>query len=420
MYTFHLFDIIERKYSKQITKHLRKQKDFKECNDLEIYYWSDKNSKSILQDYYPFPKRSIIEKKYLYILFPSITIPSFFSGSIDKFIKNDSENIVYYLKPSGRYIGGMGKDIIISNDPYYLYDILKGNKNVSYIIQKEIIPKLINGYKYDIRVYALIVYNNYISYVYIYPGILRLCKEKYKNGSIDVNKQITVTGDFILMENINKEIKYFIYLTLLNIKPQKNKVGYQYLGYDIIEDINGKYHLIEINVQPCLERIKYSIINEFSKKVARPITTNQGYEPFMSSTYDINLSELNLSHLDSLYRITKNIDVMKFIGNLKPWTYEKTKRFIEYENNEDYYIQSIILNKKLIGIIGRHTKDKLMIFLDPKYTGKGIGKKALHLFISIVQCPLYADVLKNNNKSIRFFKNYSKIEKENIFRFIIC
>lgn len=406
MYTFHKYEDVARKYSKQIEEHLRKQKDFVEKNGLDLYYWSDKNSKSVLQDYYPFSKVSMVDKIYLPKLFPTLSIPN---------VKpNEATNGVYFLKPSSKFIGN-SNGILISKDLKKLVDYAKNSEGV-YIIQKEIKPDLINGFKYDIRIYVLIVYNNSILYIYIYPGILRFCKDKYIYGSTEVDRQITIYGDFKEMTSIDEGIKYILYKTLLHLKPQSSRVGYQYLGYDIIKDHKGNYHLIEINIQPSLERIKYKIIEDFSKLVARPIKTEQGYEPFMSTNGSIILSELNMSHLDSLCEITSDINVMKYIGNLQIWSRQKTQRFIQYGNNKDYYYLAILSHNLFIGIIGRN-HNKLTIYLSPKYFGQGLGKQALQLFLKLVTIDLQADVLLCNTRSVNLFKPYRAEYLPNIIRY---
>jgi hypothetical protein len=418
-HTFHKFNDTDRKYSKYIAEHLRKQKDFKEENNLDKYFWSDKNTKSVLQDYYPYNVTSIVDKQCLYLLFPELIPPTYTkynTNTFKSFIKNDS-NVVYYLKPSSKYIGH-ANGIKISKNPIELCEIFKKEKNI--IIQKEVKPKLIDGYKYDIRVYVLIVYNKNIVHIYIYPGILRFCKKKYTSGSTDIDEQITIHGKFEKMTSTNNEIKTIIYLTSLTYIPQSSTVGYQYLGYDIIIDENNKYYLLEVNIQPSLERIHYSIIKDFSKLIARPILTNKGYFPFISSNGEVLLSDLNITQLSDLYQITKNHNIMKYIGNLKIWDLEKTKRFIEYDNNKDYYNKAIVLQstKKLIGIIGKH-KNKLTIYFNENCIGKGYGKQALELFLFSTEGKLEADVLENNNYSLQFFKKYSSTKINNIYRFNI-
>jgi len=189
---------------------------------------------------------------------------------------------------------------------------------------------------------------------------------------------------------------------------------------------SNKYYLLEVNIQPSLTRINYKIdlLQDFVKLVVEPVlSTNKGYRPFMSMTHDIILVEPNMSHLQELYNITKNIEIMQYIGNLKPWSYEKTKRFIEYGPSENYYYKAIILGSKLQGIIGMY-KDKttyynLTIFLNN--SGQGIGTKALSLFLLTIDVSiLYADVLNSNEKSIKFFmKKYPYKIINNIHRFTI-
>lgn len=129
-----------------------------------------------------------------------------------------------------------------------------------------------------------------------------------------------------------------------------------------------------------------------------------------------------MSHLNDLYEITRNKEVMKYIGNLKPWSYDKTKRFINYGNSDDYYYNGIFIDEynryKLIGVIGKHN-DKLTIYINPKYHHRGYGKKALQLFMNNVTSKLYADVLKNNKASIALFIRYPYIELDNIYRFTL-
>lgn len=135
----------------------------------------------------------------------------------------------------------------------------------------------------------------------------------------------------------------------------------------------------------------------------------------------------NISHLNDLYNITRDESIMQYIGNLKPWTYEKTKRFIEYGPSDNYYYKAIIVNNKLIGIIGIY-KNKtyyynLTIFLGKDNICKGIGKKALNLFLLQIgkKYQIFADVLDINLRSINFFKNlgYNYIIMDNIYRFKI-
>jgi RimJ/RimL family protein N-acetyltransferase len=405
--TFHKFEDTINNYSKQIEDNLKSQDNFLKCNNLENYYWSDKNNKSVLKDYYPFTNESMINKIYLSKIYPNITIPNAISSNKDT---------IFFLK---YYTNSKKKsnNIKISNEYNKLINYAKKNKE-KFIIQKEIKPNLLDGYKYTIRVYTLIVFNSNFVYIYIYPGLLYLCKEKYIEGSINIDRQIPSYEKFIEMNHINSSIKEILYYTSLDFKPQTKIVGYQYLGYDLIQDDFGVYYLIKINNQPCLKDINYKIINDFSKLVANAIPIDKGYEPFISTDGIILLSELNMTHLNDLYDITKDIDTMKYIGNKKPWTLEKTKKFIESKNDKEYFYNGIILNKKIIGIIGRHN-EFLTIYINKHYIGKGYGKKALSLFINITDRSLIADVLKYNNNSRQLFKSFNFKELDNVYRYYV-
>ena len=291
---------------------------------------------------------------------------------------------------------------------------------------------LINDFKFDIRTYVLIVYNRNVMHVYYNYGIIRYCKDIYIEGSTDPNRQITIHGNYeYVIDNETLEpylsgIKDIIYQTLLDMKLP-DETGYQYLGYDIIISKAKMLYLLEINIQPSLKRVNFDIdiLRYFTKLVVRPVlTTDKGYRPFMSNNKDVVLAEPNISHLEDLYAITKDKEVMQYIGNLKPWSYEKTKRFIEYGPSENYYYKAIIVDNVLQGIIGMY-KNKtihynLTIFLGIDSTGKGIGSHALKLFLLTIEThKLFADVLNTNERSINFFKKlgYTYMTMNNIHRF---
>jgi RimJ/RimL family protein N-acetyltransferase len=433
-YTFYKYENTDRKYSEFIEKILEQDPDFKKGKSGEIVDWSDKNSKSRVKDYYPFYKISMVDKKYLPMLFPKIIPNTYVDGDFNDFVKK-SKRSVFFLKPADKYIGG-SNGIEISNDPYVLYEKFVKDK---YVIQEEIEPMLINGFKFDIRSYVLIVYNKSYFHVYYNYGIIRYCKEPYVENSTNLDNQISIHGkyeyviDNKLLDPYLIEIKNIIYLTLLDLKIP-NEMGYQYLGYDIMISKSGIPYLIEVNIQPSLKRVNYNIdiINHFNNLVVKSVlTTNKGYRPFISKTYMFNkvlltLVEPNLKHLDELYSITKNYNIMQYIGNLKIWSYEKTKKFIEYGPSNDYYYKIIIINNKVMGVIGMYrNKTKyynLTIFLGKKNSRKGIGSAALKLFLLTIEIKqLFADVLNNNIQSINFFKKlgYSFIIMNNIHRFKI-
>ena len=89
IYKYHKFNDTNRKYSKFIELHLKNQDDFIEDLESKIVDWSDKNSISRVKDYYPYPKISIIDKKYLAVF-----------GIYDRlYRRTDNFNIVFFENP---------------------------------------------------------------------------------------------------------------------------------------------------------------------------------------------------------------------------------------------------------------------------------------------------------------------------------
>lgn len=125
----------------------------------------------------------------------------------------------------------------------------------------------------------------------------------------------------------------------------------------------------------------------------------------MSVPNIIKLEKLHTDDFDSLYEITSNPDVTKYIGDSKPWTSEKTKRFIKYcieddkkpDKIRDWFTYKITYNGQLAGIIEfkaskfffhvLSAKDKVLykndviltIYINPKFQGKGIARAGIDL-----------------------------------------
>lgn len=112
---------------------------------------------------------------------------------------------------------------------------------------------------------------------------------------------------------------------------------------------------------------------------------------------------------------------MKNIGNLREWSLDKTRKFIEYGNSENYIYYGIV--HKLIGIIRIYKHDSyynLTIFTNKKYVHSGYSSKALVSFLKKMKNrPI--DVLSSNKASINFFTRHSQgvVNKGRIYRLII-
>lgn len=156
-----------------------------------------------------------------------------------------------------------------------------------------------------------------------------------------------------------------------------------------------------------------------------------------------------ITNLDekSIYQIVKNSLVMKYVGNRKPWTLSKVKKFISYNIEEDklnlkdirnYYSFKIIDSNKpkfILGIIEFHlfpelsisnnrynkyeNKYFLTIYLHAKSQGKGIGKKSINLLIKKIKVlkpelkQIFSMVDINNEKMNKFSEkhNFKLVDK---------
>lgn len=125
----------------------------------------------------------------------------------------------------------------------------------------------------------------------------------------------------------------------------------------------------------------------------------------------VKLEKINTSDFDALLEITSNSEVTKYIGDSKPWTPEKTKKFIEYcvaddkkpDNTRDWFTYKITYNGLFAGIIEFKTIDKfihsmkphdrakykndviLTIFVNPKLHGQGIAGSAINLLLGEIR-----------------------------------
>ena len=127
-------------------------------------------------------------------------------SDLENDIDSDEENINYvisnkYLKNEGRFVkkplsGSQGKGIEIVDN--FENCFIEGDNLIiddRYIFQEEIIPKLIKGYKFDIRYFAVIViFSDKIEIKHIPYAMVRLCSKKYSLQNEDLYSNLTNTS----------------------------------------------------------------------------------------------------------------------------------------------------------------------------------------------------------------------------------
>lgn len=135
----------------------------------------------------------------------------------------------------------------------------------NYIIQKEIVPFLIDEKKNDLRIFYLIVFYDGILYFYLSKdAMVKISGEKYEKNCIDKSKQITnnISSGNYHSNKLLSETKYYniclgkltyLFHKLSNkLVPlfkdfKSNKLEYQICGADVIFDNLLNPYLLELN-----------------------------------------------------------------------------------------------------------------------------------------------------------------------------
>lgn len=138
----------------------------------------------------------------------------------------------------------------------------------------------------------------------------------------------------------------------------------------------------------------------------------------------VPLTKINTKQLVQLAMITKDKEIMKYIGRGNTWSIADIKQFIKDETLESkkqptkrqYYTFIMVCNNDVVGFIaGRKNKNLLpkdaspydlllRMFISRKHSGKGFGKLIIKLFISY-----YSRILRTSksSKSIKSIKSSS-------------
>jgi len=184
----------------------------------------------------------------------------------------------WFLKGNKNYGGNA---VYLMNSMEELKANIKPNK--TYILQKEVIPKLLDGNKFDMRWYIVVKSIGKDKHVFIYDdGYVRKAKKPFQpktktNNKSDRSAYLTnVTHGF---QNVktemmrNKELPNNIYAEAYPkiqettaqlfrkmlpalFEPPLNTQGFTFLGIDVILDNDGNPYILEVNNRvgflPCL------------------------------------------------------------------------------------------------------------------------------------------------------------------------
>lgn len=205
-------------------------------------------------------------------------------GVIPKEMETWNKKDMYIIKP---IFACGGKGIEIKNYKNTLQYIQSENID-EHIIQPLIKPKLINGTKFDIRLYVFL--SNKGEFFVSEHGMIRFAYKKYKENTGDLKVNLTNTSldhkkakisEFSKWKYKNKympDIQKMVQ-TVVEKVMEKNSfrgTGAHILGFDIMIDKNENVRLIEINKSPSMKPT-----NEISRSLKEKMV--EDYIQFLDS-----------------------------------------------------------------------------------------------------------------------------------------
>lgn len=245
-----------------------------------------------------------IKGKYYCLPFVNFIISD--KEKILKEIKLDDK--VWFLKKNNIITFG-GYDVFpIKADKYFMKNVNKyiaeSNENKKYKSEEFSLqegvenPKLIDGKKFDLRIYVLLTYVDNDSTFHLFTeGLIRKTLKKYDKNDLSKGVQLTNTtlnrkelNESEIANNLTEKFWYnhVLYKYYTKIKDickdicliYKDKFdyqkGYHLFGFDFIIDQNDKIYVLEVNKSPQLHykseliegihhSLEYHIFSEFYK-----------------------------------------------------------------------------------------------------------------------------------------------------------
>lgn len=179
---------------------------------------------------------------------------------------------IWFLKPSDLLIGsGQQIELFNINSTTNVNELLSKfiKKSTTWVLQKEIKPLLIDGRKFDLRIFCVVTYiKNSLAVYLLDTGVVRFAQKLYEkipdktklmtNISLYYGNNIAHTELFdcnhqyyYKMKDIRKILKIIMENICYKLKPN-DKSGFIVLGCDVMLDYNENVKIIEINQHPTL------------------------------------------------------------------------------------------------------------------------------------------------------------------------
>lgn len=90
---------------------------------------------------------------------------------------------------------------------------------------------------------------------------------------------------------------------------------------------------------------------------------------------------------------------------LTPTDFEEIKELVSHINFHDFQVYCLAQQDSVLGFIGVADKKIEMLFLDPDFIGKGLGRRLLSFAINNLQAD-QLDVNEQNTKAVKFYQNF--------------
>ena len=253
----------------------------------------------------------------------------------------------FIIKPD---CGAQGKGIFLIQNPLDIKDYFESS-----IAQQYLSPCLINGYKFDLRIYVLVSSINPLRIYIFKEGMARFCTEKYqkpKNDNLDkifshltnyslnkknenfhqpsneddegANKR-TLTNIFeellekgVNIQQLQKSIDKIIVFTILSsisflshtvrssFKANDDKSRcFEIMGFDILRDNKNKPWLLEVNHSP-----SFTCDSVFDKQLKDSVLTGTmkliNINPNFKKIYQLNQKNQTFDRISGKISIDKN------------------------------------------------------------------------------------------------------------------
>lgn len=219
--------------------------------------------------------------------------------------------------------GSLGKQVFLIKSIDELKKITNKYKSKYHIIQEYIHnPLLIDGYKFDLRLYIFVNRIKPLE-MYLYKdGLIRLCSEKYiepneencnnqyvhiTNTAVNIHKDkrnhdiIKLLSNSDIYDLVWNDIKIVCYRTFVSIMNELKKYkktnkenNCQIFGIDIMFDNKYNPYVLEINDRPCMDYItlyeydlKFDMYETFIRKALNNIKDDEFYSSWDVLTNDL-------------------------------------------------------------------------------------------------------------------------------------